>query len=376
MIAFLTILYVAAIILVFRVWKVPPRPSPIAAFVVLGILGIGGVAICWTLAAPISTRGVVVRYVVQVAPLVKGRIISIPAKPNVPLKGGRDILFEIDSAPYQYSLKLAQSQLNSAQANLEELKSAIKVANASIGKSKADVDTTKFAYEANVKLQAGTPGAVSQLKVSQDEAKYLNAKAALEQSNAELDKANKTLLAAQETIPGLEAQIETAKFNLAQCTVYAPADGFVTDWQIRVGSLVSPVALAAVGTFIETEETMIAAAFPAQQLVHVQPGAPVELAFKSQPGVLFHGEVERVLQATGEGQDAPSGKLPSAAQIGSPGYLAVKIHLNPDEPAGELEMGAPCTVAIYTDWGKPFGMISKVTIRMAKWLYFLPIPGI
>ena len=39
-----------------------------------------------------------------------------------------------------------------------------------------------------------------------------------------------------------------------------------------------------------------------------------------------------------------------------------------------LALGTPATVAIYTDWGKPFAMISKAAVRMAKRLYFLPLP--
>lgn len=132
--------------------------------------------------------------------------------------------------------------------------------------------------------------------------------------------------------------------------------------------------LAAAGTFIDTTETIIAASFPGQMLVNVKPGQEVELAFKSRPGQLFQGKVENVIQASGEGQFTPGGKLPSAAQVGSPGVLAVKIKLNEDEPANELEMGTAGAVAIYTDWGKSFAMISKVAIRLQKWMYFLPLP--
>jgi len=39
-----------------------------------------------------------------------------------------------------------------------------------------------------------------------------------------------------------------------------------------------------------------------------------------------------------------------------------------------LALGTPSTVAIYTDWGKRFAMISEVVVRMHKWLYFLPLP--
>ena len=61
--------------------------------------------------------------------------------------------------------------------------------------------------------------------------------------------------------------------------------------------------------------------------------------------------------------------------IGSPGFSAVKIRLDDKEQAAALALGTPATVAIYTDWGKPFAMISKVAVRMQKWLYFLPLPA-
>ena len=59
MIALITILYVATIVLVFKVFKVPPRPWPIAFFVVAGVILVGAIVVIWTLAAPISQRAVV-----------------------------------------------------------------------------------------------------------------------------------------------------------------------------------------------------------------------------------------------------------------------------------------------------------------------------
>ena len=77
-----------------------------------------------------------------------------------------------------------------------------------------------------------------------------------------------------------KAQLDSAKFNLSQCTVSAPADGFVTDWQIRDGSMANPISAAAAGTFIDTSETFIVASFAAEELIHVRPGQDVELAFR------------------------------------------------------------------------------------------------
>ena len=124
MIALITILYVAVIVLVFKVFRVRPRPWPIAIFVTAGVIMIGGIVVFWTLAAPISERAVVSRYVVQIVPWVKGKILSIPAKPNVPLKKD-DVLFQIDPAPFQDAVNQAQGQLNLAESNVLELQAAI-----------------------------------------------------------------------------------------------------------------------------------------------------------------------------------------------------------------------------------------------------------
>ncbi len=187
------------------------------------------------------------------------------------------------------------------------------------------------------------------------------------------EQASSGLAAANDAFTNVESQLPTAQFNLEESTVEAPSDGFVTDWEIRVGTFVVPMPMASIGSFVDTTETIIVAPFSAQTLIHVELGQEVEMAFKSQPGRLFRGTVANVIRATGEGQFTTGGKLPSAASIGSPGYLAVKIRLNEDEPAELLEMGSPGIVAVYTGRGKPFAMISKVAVRMKKWVYFLPM---
>ena len=116
--------------------------------------------------------------------------------------------------------------------------------------------------------------------------------------------------------------------------------------------MANPISAAAAGTFIDTSDTFIVASYPAEELIHVQPGQEVELAFKSKPGYLFQGEVENILEATGQGQFTPGGKLPSAEDVGSPGFFAVKIRLNDKEQAAGLALGTPGTVAIYTGWAK------------------------
>ena len=374
MIAFITILYVVAIVLVFKVCRVKPRPWPIALFVTAGILMIGGIVIFWTLAAPISERAVVTRYVVQVVPWVKGKVLSIPAKPNVPLKKD-SVLFQIDPAPFQDAVNQALGQWEVAKSNVEELQAAVNVAMANVDKAKANLAGGSVRLRGRYEAGKGKYRRNLRIGSRAGQSEILGRTGNLQQAMSGLVQADKALQSGVHAVASAKAQLDSAKFNLSQCTVMAPADGFVTDWQIREGSMANPISAAAVGTFIDTSETFIVASFAAEELIHVQPGQDVELAFKSRPGQLFHGKVENIIEATGEGQFAPGGKLPSAAQVGSPGFLAVKIRLDDAEQAAALALGTPATVAIYTAWGKPFALISKVAIRMQKWLYFLPLPA-
>ncbi len=194
----------------------------------------------------------------------------------------------------------------------------------------------------------------------------------MELANAQLQAGKSNVFQLEASVKVAEANVTRANADLAQKK--SSLDGFVTDWEIREGTYVTSIPLAAAGTFVETGATAIVASIPANYLTHVKPGQMVELAFKSEPGHLFLGKVDAMIQASGEGQFQTGGKLPSAASIGSPRFMAVRIKLDDPTKADELAMGMPGTVAIYTDHGKPFAMISKVAIRMQKWLYFLPLP--
>ena len=309
MIAFMAIIYVALVLLVFKVFKVKPSPWPIALLATLGIVLLGGIVVLWSIAAPVSTRAVVSRYVVQLVPIVKGPVTSIPAEPNVPLKKG-EVLFTINPDPYQYQVNLYTSQLAAAKSNVMQLEAGVRVAEASIAKAKADLATKKTAFEVANTIAKENPQAISKLKMVQAKESLAASQAGLEQTQAGLLQAKAALAAAEDSIGVIESQLDNAQFNLTGCVVKAPSNGFITDWQIREGTYVTSLPMAAAGTFIDTDETMVVAPLPAQMLVHVRPGDPVELAFKSQPGKLFLGKVENVIQATGEGQFTTGGNFP------------------------------------------------------------------
>lgn len=72
---------------------------------------------------------VIVSRVVEVTPNVSGQVTAIPVRPNVPVKAGA-VLFQIESAPYEFKVNQLQAALAEARQKVEELKSNVDLAEA------------------------------------------------------------------------------------------------------------------------------------------------------------------------------------------------------------------------------------------------------
>ena len=125
----------------------------------------------------------------------------------------------------------------------------------------------------------------------------------------------------------MQAQLDDALFNLDQCKMRAPSDGYVVNWQVQPGTMLRRAAAAA-GTFVDTSGIFLAAVFPQNYLTNVQPGDDVEVVLDPYPGRIFTAKVDTVIAASGGGQFAPERNHPNAASIGSDGLYAVKIMFN------------------------------------------------
>ena len=145
------------------------------------------------------------------------------------------------------------------------------------------------------------------------------------------------------------------------------------NWQAKEGTMTTTVITSAQDTFQDMTETTVVAVFRQNLLRSMRAGDAVEIAFKSFPQHIATGKLEMVLEYIAEGQLATSGVLPSAATVGSKGFLVVRIKLDDEDFAKTLPLGAAGTVAVYTSFGKPFHIVSKIALRMKSWLYYLPL---
>jgi multidrug resistance efflux pump len=286
-----------------------------------------------------------------------------------------ELLLEIDPAPYQYTVNQVSAQLHAAEENVRQSQAGVEAAkanvaksDAAIGQAQASVNVAKAAVaeaEAGVKksaaavdlaraelaivvnVQKASAGAVSKQKLEQEqqnvkeqeaalaqaeagvvqaratevqaEAALVQAQAAARQAEAALRQSEFAVQVATSNVAAVRAELEGARFNLAQCRVKAPADGYVVDWQVQEGTMIVPTPMAAAGTFIETGDTAVVAVFPQNYLSYVRPGNEVELVLDPYPGRLFQGAVDTVIEATGEGQFAPGGTIPPGRHHWFPG---------------------------------------------------------
>ena len=283
------------------------------------------------------------------------------------------MLFEIDPKLFQYEVDQSTARLAAAKKSVSQLEAGVEAAASTRKKSEAELALAKAELDSALGIQKDERGAIAEIRVIAQQQKYNVAVAGVEQAEAGQEEARFALESAKEDLQSIQAELNTANYNLEKCTVKAPADGFVTSWNVREGTRVSSLKVASIGTFVDTTETFILANYPQNLLKNVKSGDSVDVAFKSAPGRVITGKVEIVIEATGEGQFAPTGDLPVAADVGSKGSLLVKLRLDDEASGADLPVGAAGAVAIYTQSGSPFHLISKVYMRMLCWLNYLPL---
>jgi len=425
-------LYVGIIwLLFFKLEIVEPNAKSYTAAAIIGVVIVGAILLAANLFQPYSKSAVVSQYVVQIAPRVSGLVTKIDVRPNVPVKKG-DVLFEIDPRPFQATVdglkatlvqaeqnaKMLKENFATAQANVTNARAALvnsrqqvkkfeanlAAATANVSQVEAQRDLAQLNYDRVAAAKEEDPGSIADATVDAKRQALLGmedalakaiaseaeARAAVDavldgentlilQGQAQLDSAeaaeSKARLALESVIDGentavaqTRAQLRNAELNLSFTTVYAPADGFVTNLQLREGFVVG--SGAPVMTFIDTSERYLVAPLGQNVVRHVEEGDDVEVALELYPGLILEGTVDSVIWATGEGQGAPSGVLPSVASVTGGTALAVRVGF-PDLPADlELPVGAGGRAAIYTAKAKPLRIIRKITLRMYSWLNY------
>jgi multidrug resistance efflux pump len=317
-----------------------------------------------------SGRIVVGGRVLEVTPNVSGEVIRIPTAPNVPVKGGT-VSLEIDPKPFQYKISQLEAALVAAQQQAKRLKANYDQATANVDgltaqheynkKRLTDVQKLAMAQALSAWRQQDTQVQVETVTAQLQAAKaaQLNAKIALD---SEIGGVNTS-------VAQLQAQLDQARWELAQTTLRAPADGYVTTLALTVGDRALHTQPAM--SFIVSNEITIVGMFSPNGFQTIKPGAQVILVFDNNPGRLYHAKITAVPRGVGEGQIRVSGVLANSSTIGGtkefPAVISIPDHMSNDL----LRLGMPGTATVFSEKAGVIGLLAKILIWISSYTAYL-----
>src|SRR5438067_5860497 len=165
----------------------------------------------------------VAREVVSIQPQVSGRILNIHFTDGANVKKG-DLLFTIDTRPFEANLR-------QAQANVAKDLALKKQAEANLAK---DVAQSKYGeVEAKRFRTLVEQGVVSREQYDQAESNTESLKATVEADKAAIH-------SAEESIKVDTAAVDSAKVELSYCYIRSPIDGRAGQRQVDIGNVVNP----------------------------------------------------------------------------------------------------------------------------------------
>ena len=259
---------------------------------------------------PFTTQARLYFAVTPILPGVRGRVMEVPVTPNVPLKEG-DVLFKLDPRPFQYMVDQKKAELAEAEQNVKQLKSALDQATAEKERMNAQSRLAQENYDRQQQLfdaKVISKATLDTFARNLETARQSVAAAAAQEESARLAFTSE-IGGTNTTVARLQAELDTAEYDLDQTVTHAPGPGFVTQVALRPGVYTVPIPLTPVMVFVNTgpQDTGLVGAFQQNSLQRVSRGDAAEIAFDAVPGQIFHGEVISVLDALAAGQILPSG---------------------------------------------------------------------
>ena len=327
----------------------------LSALIVTGAILSGLVIVHHTNSYPRTDDSEILANFIGIAPQVEGPLVRLNVHDNQFVKKG-DLLFEIDDRPYRYALEKTiseqatlEGQISDERRRIAALVSGVSVAEANIHSTEADVSRWGAAVEqaradvtnaqeavsraraewtyANNNLHRIEPllakqfvtvdqvdrartSEISQAQaLKQAQSQLLQAQAGLEVTLAQEQRSKAMLTQSkaqheqtQNAVTTLEplinqrgakaSAINSARYNLNNCRVYAPFDARVTNLTISEG------AYAHVGqqmfVLIDARTWWAVANFREGQLQRIAPGMRADVYVLSKPNVRFSGVVDSI----------------------------------------------------------------------------------
>lgn len=322
-----------------------PSNRAVILAVVIALIGIALILRAWQLwpftTAIATTDNAYVRGQVTVlAPQVNGYITEVLVKDFQHVKQG-EVLLRIDDRIYHQRVAQAEAALDSAKAALANSDQSQAQNRAQIASAKATLSAGQSELQrSRAELARYEQLAAQQLVALNDRDKFrtgqASAQAGVQQSQAQIQIAEETLVSTRVARKGLEAQVESAeavlelaRIDLANTVIHAPRDGQVSEASARAGQY---VAAGSQLLFLVPDTLWVVANFKEGQTWPMRIGQPATFAVDAFQGEVLRGHIEEIAPATGSEfsvlrPDNASGNFTKVVQ-----RLPVRIAIDADQP--------------------------------------------
>lgn len=368
----LLLTYAAIAIGIFKLFKIPVNAFSLLTAVLGGVAMIVLLVLAMNYNHPFSTEGRFYFATTPITPTVGGRVIEVPVVQNTPLKAG-DVLFKIEPERYENAVKAKEAQLADAAQATKQLQAAAETALKNSDAAASSRDAAKDVFERSKPLVE--KGVISQMQFKQTEERYLAAQSQAQAAKAEADRASLEATAAIQgvntDVARLQAELDSARYDLEQTVVRAPTDGVVVQLFLRPGMYAVPMPMRPVMVFMHQEQPTFAGAFLQNSAQRIIEGSDAEVILPAVPGRFFKAKVVSAGAYIPQGQLQPSGTLADPEQIKGDGRIIVAIEFQEDLSKYQIVPGSVGNVAIYTHHMHHLGILRKVLLRMKSWTNFI-----
>ncbi|MCK8045207.1 efflux RND transporter periplasmic adaptor subunit [Shewanella sp. 1CM18E] len=256
---------------------------------------------------------------------IRGKVENIYIQPNQQITKGQ-LIYDLDPEPYQIALNKALVAQQSAEVNLslatEDVKLAekqhqvaiadVSITNNQLDAAKKDLKWKQTTLARYIEQNRVVPDTITKSQLDEQQTAVDLAQAQVNTYGTQIEKAQmaehtallnieKSRLAVESRQADLNSEHENvaqAQWNLDNTKIYAPTDGYVTNFIMREGQYVG----VAPRMQMYTNEKYVLMRVNHQAIRNVKVGQQAEFASAVYPGKVFSAEVEGIVEATGESQ--------------------------------------------------------------------------
>ena len=299
-------------------------------------------------------------HIIAVSAEIAGRVAEVAVRDNQTVAQGQ-LLFRIDTVPFEMARARANAQLANARTEVETLRAEHRVALADAAEAEERIRFLGLQLERQRRLRE--QGMVRE--DAYDEARH-NLEAARARLTALQERAARGLagLGGDAKLPAerhprvLEAQtaLDAAALELARTSVHAPASGTVSNLKLQPG--VNVARGVAAFSLIQAGEPWIEANFKETQLAGMHVGQVARVVADAYPGIEWRARVSTIAPATG----AEFALLPPQNATGNWIKVVQRVPvLFAIDPAGQAAGERPAlragmTVSVSIDTGRSRGL--------------------